>query len=323
MNKRLNKMAWLVMVAGLAFAAISAQAQGWPSRPVKLILGVSPGGLQDVSARLIAADLATRLRQPVIVENRPGANSTIAANAVAQATPDGYTFFYGGVMTPSPVFVKNNGVDAATQLKPVSMVLSAPFFLVVNAKVPANTMQELVAYSQKNPGKLNFGDGAALSTMVMEAVASRTGLNFTSIPYKGSAPSMQALLAGEVDMTLDTVPTYLQHIESGKLRALMNTSRARSPILPNVPSAAEIKGLDINAASVLSLWAPAGTPDIIVRKLSTEIAAMSKAPEFRAKFKKSTNVDPIGSTPDELMATFLADKALYTSVARQIKYEPQ
>lgn len=324
MNRLIAQATRQVVVAGLALAMGLAHAQDWPSRPIKVVLGVAPGGLIDVSARLLAADLATKLGQPVLVENRPGANTTIGANAVVQAQGDGYTFFYGGVMSASPVFVKNNAVDATTQLKPVSMVLSAPFFLMVNSKkVPAKTFQELVDYSKKNPDALNFTDGAPLSTMVMYAIAARSGLKFTPIPYKGSAPSMQALIAGEAQIALDTVPNYIQHIHVGTVRPLLNTSNARYPQLPNVPTTSDVKGLDLNAASVLSMWAPKSTPDAIVKKMSVAIAELAKDEAFRTKFRVSTNVDPIGSTPEELLRSIQADKDLYTQVAKQVGFAPQ
>lgn len=314
----------LTALASCAFAVASAHAQDWPAKPIKIILGVSPGGLIDTSARLLGTELSAKLGQPVIVENRPGANTTIGANAAASAPGDGYTFFYGGLMSASPVFVKNNAVDAATQLKPVSIVLSAPFFLFVNSKVPAKNIDELLAYSNQHPKALNFGDGAPLSTMVMHAVASRIGLTYTPIPYKGSAPSAAALLAGDIQMTLDTAPPYIQHVKAGTVRVMLNTSNGRSPLFPDAPAVAEVKkGAELNAASVLSMWAPNSTPDAIVNRMSSEIAALSRNPEFRAKFRASTAVDPIGSTPAELLKSFLADKALYTEAAKQTGFVPQ
>lgn len=323
MRNTIRTLAKLSLAATLSLAFITAQAQAYPNKPIKLVLGVAPGGLIDLSARLLATELGGKLGQSVIVENRPGANTTIGVNAVVQAPGDGYTFFYGGVMSASPVFVKNNAVDVTTQLKPVSLVLSSPFFLVVNSKVPAKNFQELVDYSKKNPDALNFADGAPLSTMVMHAIANRSGLKFTAIPYKGSGPSLQALIAGEVQMNLDTVPNYVQHIQAGTVRPILNTSTVQYSALPEVATAADVKGLNINAASVLSMWAPKSTPDEIVKKVSGAIAAIAKDPAFREKFRKSTNVDPIGSTPEELLAAIQADKALYTQVSKQVSYVPQ
>lgn len=323
MKKLFITFAKLAVAAGVSFTFANAHAQSWPNKPIKLILGVAPGGLIDLSARLLATELGAKLGQSVIVDNRPGANTTIGANAVVQAPGDGYTFFYGGVMSASPVFVKNNAVDVTTQLKPVSLVLSSPFFLVVNSKVPAKNFQELVEYSKKNPDALNFADGAPLSTMVMYAIANKTGLKFTPIPYKGSGPSLQALISGEVQMNLDTVPNYVQHIQAGTVRPLLNTSTVRYSALPDVATAADVKGLNLNAASVLSMWAPKSTPDDIVKKVSATIAAIAKDPSFREKFLKATNVDPIGSTPAELLSAIQADKALYAQITKQVGYVPQ
>lgn len=318
-----QSLAKLAAVASIALTLGIAHAQTWPTKPIKIILGVAPGGLIDLSARIMATELGTKLGQPVIIDNRPGANTTIGANAVVQAPGDGYTFFYGGVMSASPVFVKTNSVDVTTQLKPVSLVLSSPFFLVVNSKVPVKTFQELVDYSKKHPDELNFADGAPLSTMVMYAIASRSGLKFTPIPYKGSGPSLTALISGEVQMTLDTVPNYVQHIQAGTVKPLLNTSTTKYAPLPDVATTADVKGLNLNAASVLSLWAPKSTPDDIVKKVSAAIAAMAKDPAFREKFRKSTNVDPVGSTPEELLSSVQADKALYTQVTKQVGFVPQ
>jgi tripartite-type tricarboxylate transporter receptor subunit TctC len=323
MNTMFGVVAKLAIVAGVSFGFASAQAQSWPSKPIKIVLGVAPGGLIDLSARLLATELQARLGQSFIVDNKPGANTTLGANAVVQAPGDGYTFFYGGAMSASPLIVKNGAVDLTTQLKPVSLVLSSPFFLVVNNKVPAKNFQELVDYSQKHPEELNFADGAPLSTLVMYAIANRTGLKFTPIPYKGSGPSLTALLGGEVQMTLDTVPNYLQRIQASTVRPLLNTSTTPYAPLPDVPTTRDIKVLDLNAASVLSMWAPKSTPDDIVKKMSSTIAAIARDPAFKEKFRKATNVDPVGSTPEELLSSVQADKALYTQVARQVGYVPQ
>ncbi len=323
---KIARALWGGMLAAGAIGALpmAAAAQDkYPSKPIRMILGVAPGGLTDVTARLTAAHLSTRLGQQIIIENRPGANTTLAANAVLRATPDGYTLFYGGVMSASPLFVKNGPVDFATQMKPVAQVFAAPFYVLIGNKVPARTMPELVAYAKANPNKLNFADGAPLGTMVMHAIAERTGITYTPIPYKGSAPSLNALLAGDVDMTLDTVPNYVPHIQAGKVRALMSTGRTRAPALPDVPAGREVKGIDFSPTSVQSLWAPPGTPDAIVQRLSAEVAAVAGNPEFREKFRAATQVDPSPSTPAELLKAIEADKALYGRVAKQVGYEPQ
>lgn len=324
MKPTFRKLFTIVTVVTSCLVPLCATAQGaYPNKPIRIILGVAPGGLIDVSARLIGSQLSPRLGQPVIVDNRPGAATTIAANAVLKAEPDGYTFFYGGAMSASPIFVKNGAVDFVTQMKPVSQTLSAPFYLLLSTKVPANTVQELVAYSKKNPGKLNQADISPASTMVMHAIAERNGLDFTPIPYKGSAPALTALISGEVEMVLDTVPNYVPHIKTGKVRAIMNTGRARMPQLPDVPFGIETKSIDFSTGSMFGLWAPPGTPDAIVKRVSDEVAAISKDAAFITKFREATQVDPIGSTPAELLKVVEADKALYERVARRINHQPQ
>jgi tripartite-type tricarboxylate transporter receptor subunit TctC len=324
-RKRIIRSVGIIVAAiTIGMIPIGAAAQNaYPNKIVRIVVGVAAGGLIDVSARLLAKHMQQRLGQPIIVENKPGANTTIGADTVLKAAPDGYTLFYGGAMSASPIFVKNGAVDFVTQMKPVSLVLSAPFYLLVNNKVPANSIQDLIAYSKKNPGKLNFADNAPASSLVMHAIAERTGLNFTPIPYKGSAPSLTALIAGEVEMVLDTVPNYLQHIKTGKVRAVMSTGRARSQLLPDVPTGTEVKVIDFNTGSVFGLWAPPGTPDAIVQRLNAEIAAIAKDPEFREKFRQATQVDPVASTPAELLKVIESDKALYSGVAKRIGHEPQ
>jgi len=324
MKSILRKLLVTATVTVICFTPLASSAQGqYPNKPIRIILGVAAGGLIDVSARLIAAQLSPRLGQPVIIDNRPGAATTIAANAVLKADPDGYTFFYGGAMSASPIFVKNGAVDFVTQMKPVSQTLSAPFYLLLSTKVPATTIHDLVAYSKKNPGKLNQADISPASTMVLHAIAERSGLDFTPIPYKGSAPALTALISGEVEIVLDTVPNYVQHIKTGKVRAIMNTGRSRMSQLPDVPTGIETKLIEFSTGSMFGLWAPPGTPDAVVKRVSDEIAALSKDPIFIAKFHEATQVDPIGSTPTELLKVVEADKALYERVAKRIGHQPQ
>lgn len=324
MKKIVRNLFSIVAACTIGLVSLGVSAQGaYPSKPIRIILGVAPGGLIDISARLVATQLSQRLGQPVVIDNRPGAATTIAANAVLKADPDGYTFFYGGAMSASPVFVKNSAVDFVTQMKPVSQTLSAPFYLLVSTKVPANTIQELVAYSKKNPGKLNQADISPASTMVMHAIAERSGLNFTPIPYKGSAPALIALIAGEVEMVLDTVPNYVPHIKTGRVRAIMNTGRVRMPLLPDVPSGIETKAIDFSTGSMFGLWAPPKTSDAIIKRVSDEIAVIAKDPAFITKFREATQVDPMGTTPTDLLKVVEADKALYERVAKRIGFQPQ
>jgi tripartite-type tricarboxylate transporter receptor subunit TctC len=324
MKRIARTLSCILATCAIGMMSMNAGAQtNYPNKTIRIIVGVAPGGLIDVTARIVAQNLSTRLGQPVIVENRPGASTTIGANAVRLAAPDGHTFFYGGAMSANPIFTKHQAVDFPTQMKPVSLVLSAPFYLLVNSQVPAKTLEELVAYSKQNPGVLNLADNAPASTMVMHAIAERTGLDFLRIPYKGSAPSLNALIAGEVHMVIDTVPNYLQHIQSGKVRAVISTGLTRMQALPEVPTGSETKIIDFRAGSVFGLWAPHGTPDSIIQRISGEIAAIAKEPVFIDKFRTVSQVDPVGSSPAELLKDTESDKALYGRVAKQIGFQPQ
>jgi tripartite-type tricarboxylate transporter receptor subunit TctC len=323
MKKLVQKLFGAAAAGAIGLLPMAASAQDYPNKPIRYVLGVAPGGLIDVSARLVATQLSTRLGQQVIVDNKPGAGTTIAANEVLKARPDGYTFFYGGAMSASPIFVKHGAVDFVAQMKPVSQTMSAPFFLLVSTKVPANNIQELIAYSKKNPGKLNQADISPASTMVMHAIAEQSGLDFTSIPYKGSAPALTALIAGEVDLVLDTVPNYMQHIKAGKVRAILNTGRARMPALPEVPTGIEAKAIDFSTGSMFGIWAPPGTPDAIVKRMNDEMSVIAKNPELIAKYREATQVDPLATSPAELLKVVEADRALYSRVAKRIRFQPQ
>ena len=184
-------------------------------------------------------------------------------------------------------------------------------------------MDDLIAYGAQNPGKINFADSAPLALMAMSAIGNRTGLTFTAIPYKGSAPSLTALIAGEIDMVLDTVPNYDQYIKAGKVLPLMHTGRERDKAYPNVPAGTEVNGINFTAMSVQSIWAPAGRPDAVIDKLYREISAACADPEFRKSFYETTRIELSTTGPVELLKAVEADKTLYTAVAKQIKYEPQ
>jgi len=302
--------------------AATAQAN-YPDKPIHFVVGVAPGGLIDVSARIIASQLSTRLGQQVLVENKPGASTAIAANDVLRAKPDGYTFFYGGAMSASPILLKQSAVDIPAQMKPVTQTLFAPYYLIVSSRLPVRTLPELAAYSKKNPGKLNLADISPVTTMVAHAIGEQVGLDFTPVPYKGSAPGLVALLAGEVDMVVDTSPNYLQHIKAGKMRALISTGRARTTALPDVPTGIEAKVIDFSTGSVFGVWAPAGTPDAIIKRLSDEMATIAKDQGYIAKFREATQGDPLGTSPTELFKAVDSDRALYSRVAKRIGFQPQ
>lgn len=276
------------VAAALSIVGGSAVAQAnFPTHPVTLIVSAAPGGTTDIAARLIAQPLGQALGQSVVVENKPGASGGIAAQAVARATPDGYTLLlqYSGFQVITPNITPNLGWDPIKDFSPVANVLSAPQVVVVRPDLPINTLQELVAYAKANPGKLNYassGNGS-LQQVATELLNQMAGTKITHIPYKGTGPALNDLLGGAVDMTITTPPPLLGQIAAGKLRALAVTGSQRLPSLPNVPTAAEAGFPDLLVSSWFAMYAPAGTPQPIVDKVAGEIQKIMKSDAFRQK----------------------------------------
>ena len=288
-------------------------AQAYPSRPVKLVVGFAPGGAADVVARTYQEPLARALGQPVIVENRAGAGSSIAAEFVAKSAPDGYTFL---IASPSSILVNpivspKPGFEPRRDLAPVSKVSSSPLVVAVNSGVGVSTLRELIAYAKQNPGKLNYGssgNGSAphLAGVLFTRIAD---VKMEHVPFKGGAPSVQALLAGDIQLSFATPPSVLPHVKTaqnpgGRLQALAVTSRARSPLVPGVPGMAEA-GLP---AYEISFWygffVPAGTPKEAVRRLYEATAQAAAAPQV-GKALANEGTETSGSNSPEEFASFI------------------
>ncbi|WP_459615807.1 Bug family tripartite tricarboxylate transporter substrate binding protein [Bordetella sp. 2513F-2] len=279
---------FLAAAGALCLAAGPAAAQdGFPSRPITLIVSAAAGGTTDIAARLIAQPLGEALGQSVVVENRPGASGGIAAQAVARAQPDGYTLLlqYSGYQVITPNVMSNLGWDPIKDFAPVANVLSAPQVVVVRADLPIKSLKELVGYAKANPGKLNYassGNGS-LQQVATELLNQMAGIQTTHIPYKGTGPALNDLLGGAVDMTITTPPPLLGHIAAGKLRALAITGDQRLGSLPDVPTAAEAGYPDLLVSSWFAMYAPAGTPQPVVDKIAGEIEKIMKTDAFRQK----------------------------------------
>ena len=278
----------LATLGGIIVApTASAQTPAYPSRPITLVVPTAPGGTTDLAARMIADPLSKALGQPVIVENRGGGNGTIAATAVKRAPADGYTLLmqYSGYHVITPAIVKNLSWDPVKDFAPVANVLSAPQLVVVRASLPVNTLPELVAYAKANPGKLSYassGNGS-LQHITGEMFKQLAGIDMTHVPYKGTGPAITDLLGGNVDLTFGTPPPFMGHIQSGKLRALAVTGKARLPGAKNVPTAAEGGFEKLDATSWFAVFAPAATPKPIIDKLTAEIAKVMQTEPFKRK----------------------------------------
>jgi tripartite-type tricarboxylate transporter receptor subunit TctC len=286
----------------ILLAASHAFAQNYPDKPIHLVVPFSPGGGSDLLARLIAEPLSQRLGQTVIVDNKPGANAAIGADFVAKAPADGYTLLYTppGPQITNPSLMAKLPYDPAKDLVPVVRLGVFVAVLVVHPSVPANNVRELIAYAKANPGILNFSSPGVASANHLggEYLKARAGIDIVHVPYKGSAPALQDLLSGRVQMTIDTLAVLLPHIRSGALRPIAVAALERSPSLVDVPTLAEtIENFDASSLSYISV--PAGTPPLIIERLNREVNAILTMPNIRARLLEM-GVATSPSTQDDI-----------------------
>ena len=308
------------LLFALALAALSAGpagAQTYPSRPVRILVGFSPGGGVDISARLMASKLSELLGQQFVVENKPGAGTNIAAAEAAKSEPDGYTLFMN-----SPAVVINTALYAKPPYKlsdftGVSIFAATTNLLVVPASFEAKTVQDLVRIAKANPGKLNYSSAGQGTTQHLagELFKLRTGTSIVHVPFKGSGPSMSALLGGQVQMSFINPVAAGGQVKAGKLRALAVTDSRRSELLPDVPTMKEAGVDGVEVSLWYGLLAPAATPHAIVEKLGEAVARATKDPAVRAALKKE-GADPVGNTPAQFNAYLKEEYARWSEVVR-------
>ena len=309
----------------VAFGA-SAQAQTYPDRPIRLIAPFPAGGLADVLARAVGDELTRSLGQPVIVENRTGAGGNIGAEAVARSAPDGYTLMMSsaGILTANQFLYASMPFDPERDFVTVSNVADMPMMVVVNPKVEAKTLAEFVALARAHPNKLNFGSPGIGTTghlglaMFMHAA----GIKLTHVPYRGAAPAITDLLAGQIDGVVDNPPTVLPHIESGKLRPLAVAAKTRMALLPTLPTAEQAGVANFEASSWFGVVAPAGTPQPIIDRLHKDIAAALRQPALQERFAKS-GARLIGNTPVEFAQQIRDDRKTWGEIIRAADIKPQ
>jgi tripartite-type tricarboxylate transporter receptor subunit TctC len=289
----------------VSLAAIGgAAAQNYPTHPIRWIIGFPPAGPTDVLVRIMADWLSNRLGQPVIVENKPGAASSIATEAVINASPDGYTI--GSVTSANAINATVNKrtlqFDYLKQLIPVSGMSQGPSVLVINPSVPANNIAELIAYAKANPGKINFGSPGVGSTgqLAAELFKAMARVDLVHVPYRGAAPAMADLMAGHVQVVFDSMVSVLPHVQAGRVRALAVTSKTRSSLLPDLPAIAEtLPGYE--AIIWFGVGVPRGTSPEIVARLNREINAALASPEIKEKYAK-LGTTPMVMTPEQFWA---------------------
>jgi len=288
-------------VATLCAAVAPARAQNYPSKPVRIIVPFAPGGV-DVTARLVTDRLAAAFGQPFIIENRPGAGGALGAKVVAGAEPDGYTLLFSspGPVVVSPLINKKAGYDPIKNFAPVAMVAQSPLLLVIHPAVPAQTVQELVSHAKANPGKVHFpspGFGTQ-PHLVGEMFKSLTGADIVHVPYRGSAPSITDLLAGQMQMYFDNFANLRQHVEAGKLRALAVTGGSRNPQLPAAPTMRESGYPDIEATYWNGLLAPAGTAAAAISRLNSAVNRAVATADVGAALRRLGSEPKTGSAQE-------------------------
>ena len=304
-----------VLVAWLC-ALSSASGQGYPARPIHWIVPFAAGGGSDVLARVLADPLSQRLGQPIVVENKPGANATIGADYVAKSAPDGYTWLYTppGPQITNPSLMKSLPYDPERDLLPVARLGVFVSVMVVNPRVPATTVKELIDYAKANPGALNFsspGVGSA-NHLAGEYFKSVAGIDIVHVPYKGSGPAMQDLLGGSVQMTIDTLAALSPHIKSGGVRPLAVAALERSPNLPDVPTLAEsLPSFDASTLGYISVRG--GTPAAIVERINREANAVLAMPAVRARMLE-LGVSPSPGTPDDIARQIVSEREKWKKV---------
>lgn len=318
------RRALLVMLAcSTLFGAGAVHGQGFPSKPVRLIVPYPPGGLTDVVARLMGQRAGTLLGQPVVVENRPGASTIIGAELVAKSAPDGYTLLMAAntTLATNPMVFKSLPYKVS-DFVPVAIASRVPQILAAHPSVPVSSVQELVAYSKANPGKVTFatnGQGSS-SHLLGELFKFLTGADMRDVPYKGSAPMLTALLAGEVGLSFDGMPNYVSHIQAGRLKGLGLFSDSRAQTIPNVPTFPELGYKEAALYYWFGVVAPSATPRSVVEKLNSVFNESLQTREVRDRVRAaSAYVEP--STPEAFGALIKREADLWERVARPLKIQ--
>jgi tripartite-type tricarboxylate transporter receptor subunit TctC len=319
--RRFFASALTLLFAPFAFAQGAAD---FPAKPIRVIVPYAAGGGADILARVVGQQLSERLKQPVIVENRGGASNTIGMQAVAASPPDGYTL---GLATPvfvmTPSLIKNHPYDTLKDFTPVAMIGFTPLVLVVHPSVPAKNTKEFIALAKAKPGTLNFASLGAATTQGLSASMFNfmAGIDAVQVPYKGSAPGVTDLLSGNVQFMFNALPSMLQHIQAGKLRALGVTGAKRSSQLPDVPTIRDaVPGYEVT--TWYSFVAPRGTPKAVVDKLNREISAIVETPDMKEKLK-GQGLEADAMKPEELAGLFKAETAKWAKVIADSRIQPE
>ncbi|MBB6557960.1 tripartite-type tricarboxylate transporter receptor subunit TctC [Acidovorax soli] len=308
----------IACTAALPLQAQTASTPGWPNKPVKLVVGYAAGGATDVIARLVAVKLGDQLGQPVVVDNRAGANSNVGAEAVARAPADGYTLYvYTIANTINASLYGKLGYDPVKDFEPIGMIAKIPNILVVNPKLPVKNLADYVRYAKESKDGITFASSGSGSSIHLsgEMFKMQSQLKMLHVPYRGSAPAVTDLLGGQVDSMFDNTPSALPQVQAGKLRAIAITSVQRSPLLPDVPTLAESGYAGFDVQSWFGLAAPAGTPRPVVEQLNTALNKVLALPEVRNRLQELA-ATPDSGTPDKMRSFAAAEIKRWREVVK-------
>jgi tripartite-type tricarboxylate transporter receptor subunit TctC len=317
-------LATLVAALGVAFAPLCF-GQAYPAKPIRLLIPFAAGSATDTVGRVFGQKIGEVLGQPVVVENKPGANGTIAAGEVARAAPDGYTLLVGTNTTNAVIrmLMKNVPYDPERDFSPISFLGILPQVVTVNNNVPAKTLAELIAYAKSNPGKINYAWSNSAQRVSSEMLASMAGVQLFNVPYKSSPQAMSDLMTGEVQLYIADLIVALPQIKAGKARALAVTTSMRASVLPDVPTVAEAGSLPgYEVIGIFALYGPAGMPADVIAKLNDAVRKAGQDADLKSRLGVlGLEVQP--TTPDELAARMRQEMQSWTKVAKQAGIEPQ
>ena len=314
-----NSRALLYAIAVIALSTAAAHAQqGYPAKQVRMILPFAPGGPSDIIGRLLSQNLTQQLGQPVVTDNRAGAGGNLGLELAAKAPPDGYTIVLASpTLAISPSLYRKLGYDPQKDLAPIALVADIPNIMIVHPSLPAKTVQEFIQIARKNAGKLNFGSSGAGSTthLSTEILKTLTKTDMVHVPYKGQGLALTALVSGQIDMIIMSVPAALGMVQANKVRPLAVLSPQRIRTLPNVPTTREAGVKDFEVSVWFGLLAPANTPRDVINRLNTELAKAVSAPDLRERFA-AAGIEPRTSTPEQFASFIRSETVRYAKVVK-------
>lgn len=315
-----------LLVAGVLSAVFTAAAQAYPTKPMRLVVGFSPGGSTDVTARILAERMSVSMGQQLVVDNRAGAGGNIGADLVAKSNPDGYTILMAttGVMAFNHYLYAKLPYSAERDLAPVTQIGALPLILVVPASLPAKSVGDLIGLAKSQPGKYSFGSSGVGGTthVTAELFKALAKIDIVHVPYKGSGQMMGDLLGGQVQIAFDQIASSIAHVKSGRLRALGITTAKRSALLPDMPTIAEAGVPGYEAISWNGFAVPTGTPNAVIRRLQQETLKAVSMPEVREKFF-ALGIEGIAGTPEQFAALIKSERAKWVPLLKKIGVKPQ